>query len=44
MLGPMLLGWIADISSVKVALLVNASLLVFTMIYFGAVAAETKQT
>ena len=43
MLGPMFLGWVADFSSVRVALLVNASLLVLTMLYFGLVAAETKQ-
>lgn len=43
MLGPMLLGWVADVSSVRVALQVNAALLVLTMAYFGAVAAESKQ-
>ena len=40
MLGPMFLGWIADVSSVRVALHVNALLLVLTMVYFGVVAAE----
>ena len=44
MLGPMFLGWVADFSSVRVALQVNAVLLVLTMVYFGLVAAETKQT
>lgn len=43
MLGPMFLGWVADFSSVRVALQVNAVLLVLTMVYFGLVAAETKQ-
>lgn len=42
MLGPMLLGWIADVTSVRVALHMNAVLLILTMMYFGAVAAETK--
>ena len=44
MLGPMLLGWIADVSSVRVALQVNAALLVLAMVYFGVVAVEAKQS
>ena len=44
MLGPVLLGWIADVSSVRVALQANAALLVLTMAYFGVVAAEAKQS
>ena len=42
MLGPVFLGWIADVSSVRVALHVNAALLLLTVAYFGFVAAETK--
>ena len=42
MMGPMLLGWIADVTSVRVALHVNAFVLVITMAYFGLMAAETK--
>ena len=43
MLGPMLLGWIADVSSVRVALHFNAASLVLVVAYFGIVASETKQ-
>lgn len=42
MLGPMLLGWIADVSSVRVALQVNAALLVLAVAYFGIVASESN--
>ena len=44
MLGPLFLGWVADCSSVRVALLVNAGLLLCTMLYFGVFAAETRRT
>ena len=44
MLGPMFLGWIADVSSVRVALQVNAVLLLLAVAYFGAVAAEAKHS
>ena len=42
MLGPICLGWVAYYTSVRVALLVNAALLLLTMMYFAAVAVETK--
>lgn len=42
MVGPALLGWIADMTSVQTALQVNAAVLVLAVTYFGVAARETK--
>jgi hypothetical protein len=42
MVGPALLGWIADMTSVQTALQVNAAVLVLAVSYFGLAARETK--
>ncbi|BDA45298.1 probable quinolone resistance protein NorA at N-terminal half [Coccomyxa sp. Obi] len=42
MVGPALLGWIADMTSVQTALQVNAVVLVAAVSYFGLAARETK--
>ena len=41
-MGPALLGWIADMTSVQTALQVNAVVLVAAVSYFGLAARETK--
>ena len=42
MVGPALLGWIADLTSVQTALQVNAAVLLMAVTYFGLAARETK--
>lgn len=42
MVGPALLGWIADCTSVQTALQANALVLLAAVAYFGAAARETK--
>jgi len=42
MVGPALLGWIADMTSVQTALKANAFVLLLTVTYFGLAAQETK--
>ena len=42
MVGPALLGWIADMTSVQTALRVNALAMIAVVAYFGLAAQETK--
>ena len=42
MVGPALLGWIADLTSVQTALAANAAVLVAATAYFGLAARETR--
>lgn len=42
MVGPALLGWIADMTSVQTALQVNAVAMIAVVAYFGLAAQETK--
>ena len=42
MVGPALLGWIADMTSVQTALRVNALAMIAVVAYFGVMARETK--
>ena len=42
MVGPALLGWIADMTSVHTALQVNAVAMIAVVAYFGLAARETK--
>jgi len=42
MVGPALLGWIADLTSVQTALRVNALAMIAVVAYFGVMARETK--
>ena len=42
MVGPALLGWIADMTSVQTALRVNALAMIAVVAYFGLAARETK--
>lgn len=41
-MGPALLGWIADLTSVQTALRVNALAMIAVVAYFGVMARETK--
>lgn len=43
LIGPFLLGLIADATSVQVALKFNAGLLMVTIAYFGFIAREARQ-
>lgn len=43
MVGPALLGWISDISSVQTAMVANAAVLVVAVAIFGLTAQETRQ-
>lgn len=44
MVGPALLGYISDISSVQTAMIANAAVLVIAVAIFGLTAQETRQT
>ena len=44
MVGPALLGWISDISSVQTAMTFNAAVLIIAVAIFGLTAQETRQS
>lgn len=42
MVGPALLGWISDITSVQTAMFANAAVLAFAVAFFGLTANEPR--